>query len=70
MRGNAARRIAGEEAWETQWDRVSRLIAARARLRSVPAGREDVTRKRLGYVIDEGRIRSLDSRGYDLRSAR
>jgi hypothetical protein len=69
MRGNAARKFAGEEASEPHWDRVSRMIAARRRLRSVPAGREAPNDEEPGYVIDEGRIRSLDSFGHEIRSA-
>jgi hypothetical protein len=63
MRGNAARSFAGEEASELQWDRVSRMIAARRRLRRVPVDPEVATDEKPDYVIDEGRIRSLESCG-------
>ena len=63
MRGTAARRLAGEEASEAKWDRVSRLLAARRRLRSVPAGRETANGESPDYVVDEGRIRSVETCG-------
>jgi hypothetical protein len=63
MRGNAARRVAGDEAFEAHWDRVSRLIAARRRLQSVPTSREAPNGEKPDYVIDEGRIRSVDACG-------
>jgi hypothetical protein len=37
------------------------MIAARRRLRSLPGGNETPKGKRRHYVIDEGRIRSLES---------
>jgi hypothetical protein len=63
MRGNAAGSLAGEEASDLHWDRFSRMIAARRRLRSVRGGAEAPKRKRHQYVIDEGRIRSVDACG-------
>jgi hypothetical protein len=47
---------------------MSRSIAARRRLRSVPAGRDAATRDTVAYVVDEGRIRSLDVCGVARRS--
>lgn len=70
MRGTAARTFAGEEASELHWDRVSRMIAARRRLRPVPAEPEAAKDAKPDYVIDEGRIRSLEACALNRRFVR
>jgi hypothetical protein len=64
VRGNAARILIPEPTWE----RVERFAWRRARLKPVPA-LPDRTRERRMYALHEGRIRSVDSFGRELRSA-